>query len=278
MLHIDGVSYEPSVIDHIWHRRPEELKDSRFDDSAESKYTQAEWAEFIENFFAHVPKERWINHPSCNAAASRKLEQLTIAKRFGFQVPNTLVTQNPKALKEFYNAHRNGVIAKPISTGYLERAEGEDDSLIYTNLLGDEDLSALEDLSACPTFFQEFISKQIDIRITVLDSAIHAVALSAKDHKGTQRCDIRRNNMADVTYSPIELPNDVRGALLRLVQHYELRFAAIDMALSTEGVWYFFEINPNGQWAWLDEVAGANIANSFLETFAFSSNSTRHAQ
>jgi len=30
----------------------------------------------------------------------------------------------------------------------------------------------------------------------------------------------------------------------------------------------FFEVNPNGQWAWLDLSGGMNIAASFVKTFS----------
>ena len=74
--------------------------------------------------------------------------------------------------------------------------------------------------------------------------------------------------MLDVTYSKIELPSQVREDLLNLLRHYRLRFAAIDMAVSTLGEWFFFEINPNGQWAWLDSCANTRIADSFVRVFS----------
>src|SRR5260221_9600495 len=60
-ISIDGVWYTPGEISHIWYRRPEQLKDGRFDGSPESEYARSEWTEFIECFFAHVPKRKWIN-------------------------------------------------------------------------------------------------------------------------------------------------------------------------------------------------------------------------
>jgi len=76
-LRLNGCWYEPSQITHIWYRRPEEFKREGFDDTPEAKYARGEWAEFFENFFAHVPKERWMNHPSANASglATKKRTQ-----------------------------------------------------------------------------------------------------------------------------------------------------------------------------------------------------------
>jgi glutathione synthase/RimK-type ligase-like ATP-grasp enzyme len=76
------------------------------------------------------------------------------------------------------------------------------------------------------------------------------------------------NNMDDVAYRPIRLPIEIREHLKNLLRQYELRFAAIDMAVTTKGEWVFFEVNPNGQWAWLDLAGVTNIAASFIDRFS----------
>lgn len=129
-------------------------------------------------------------------------------------------------------------------------------------------MESLVDLSVCPTLFQEFVEKDYDVRITVVDSELTAVKLVAKETDGKQRCDIRRNNMVDVTHSQIELPAQIASGIWTLMEKYSLRFAAIDMVVSVAGEWLFLEINPNGQWAWIDQVAGTNIAASFVKAFS----------
>jgi len=267
-LRLNGCWHEPAQISNIWYRRPEEFKTEGTEDTPEAKYARGEWTEFLENFFAHVPKARWMNHPSANAGASRKLEQLSVAAHLGIKVPDTLVTQEPEKLKAFYAKHQGCIIAKPLSTGYVERRKSEADSLIYTSRLDATDLESLDELSVCPTLFQQFVEKDYDVRITVVDSALVAVKLEAKESDGTQRCDIRRNNMVDVIHSPIDLPVHVTAGIWKLVKKYSLRFAAIDMVVSVTGDWLFLEINPNGQWAWIDQKADTNIAGLFVRAFS----------
>jgi glutathione synthase/RimK-type ligase-like ATP-grasp enzyme len=209
-----------------------------------------------------------MNHPSINAAASRKLQQLSTAAQLGIKIPDTLVTQEPKELKAFYAKHGGRLIAKPLSTGYVERGKDDADSLIYTNRLTSLDMAKLDDLSVCPTLFQECVEKDFDVRITVVDSELTAVRLIAKEADGTQRCDIRRNNMIDVNYSEIDLPGHVTASVWTLMRKYQLRFAAIDMVVSLAGEWLFLEINPNGQWAWIDQVARTSISASFVKAFS----------
>jgi len=155
-----------------------------------------------------------------------------------------------------------------LAGGYIERADSQTDTLIYTNALDKSHLSNLDDLELCPTLFQHFLKKSADVRITIVDGRITTVSLTARESDGSQRCDIRRNNMEDVAYQLIDLPGPIRDKLMRLMGHYSLRFAAVDMVIDTEGKWYFLETNPNGQWAWLDQTGVTDIASSFIDAFS----------
>lgn len=272
LLRIDGRWYAPEDFSTLWYRRPERLQSDRIPDTPEGNCVLDEWSESLEGFFAHIPRLRWINYPAANTLASRKLEQLTVASRLGFSIPETLVTQDEEAAKAFFDRHEGEIVCKPLGRAYIERTEGHPDSLIYTNRVTEKDMNAIDNVRSCPTFFQQSIDKESDIRITVVDDAIHAVELRANDADGRQRCDIRRNNMADVRYASCELPNSIRDRLHVLTSHYSLRFAAIDMVRATNGEWVFLEVNPNGQWAWLDLCGATEIYRSFLSAFA---NATR---
>lgn len=266
-IFIDELRLEPEDISNIWYRRPERLKHEIYSNSHEGKFILDEWSESLESFFIQIPLEKWMNHPSMNVAASHKLDQLRVASKLGFTVPESLVTQNPNQLKSFFFKHKSKIITKPLSAGYIERSNDEQDSLIYTNVVNSSNLEELDDLPNCPTLFQEYIDKICDVRITVVDENIHAVKLYAADESGLQCCDIRHNNMANVRYHSIDLPVEISEKVNNLMKFYGLRFGAIDMAVSQTGEWVFFEINPNGQWAWLDLVGGESIGLSFMKSF-----------
>ena len=267
VLEVEGSPYQPSRFTNVWYRRPERLRGDLLDDTPEGRFVYGEWAEALEGFFGHIPHERWMNHPSRNVGASHKIEQLTTARTLGFRVPDTLVTQDERKLRAFFSKHCGKVIVKPLARGYVERPDGGVDSLVYTNQVRESHLETLDDLPASPTLFQECIDKSLDVRITVVDGHVHAVTLTAQEPDGTQRCDVRRNNMEDVEYEEIVLPAEIAEKVRTLMRRYGLRFAAIDMAIGTDRTWYCFEVNPNGQWAWLDLAAGTDIACSFVKVF-----------
>src|SRR5579875_4076460 len=125
LLCFDSEWYQPDDFTNVWYRRPERLKCEQFDGSSEGKLILDEWAEALEGFFAHIPLAKWMNHPSCNVAASHKIEQLCRAPSLGFLVPDTLVTQDAGKLRSFYARHSGRVIVKPMAGGRVERPEGQ---------------------------------------------------------------------------------------------------------------------------------------------------------
>ncbi len=264
-LNVLGRRLSPEEITHVWFRRPRPLLAAT---SPEEAHLAAEWSEALEGFLAHIPIAKWVNHPSRNALAGHKMEQLTRARGMGFEVPATLVTTSPDELRTFWTECNRRVVVKPLSYGFIERSSPEADTVIYTSELTQEHVDAAASLAACPTLFQRMIEKQADVRVTVVDQFLTFCALRKRDPTGKQELDIRRDNMVGVEYALVDPPDAVRAQLVSLVDSYQLRFAAIDMAIDSRGKWIFFEVNPNGQWAWQDLAGATNIASDFAASFS----------
>jgi glutathione synthase/RimK-type ligase-like ATP-grasp enzyme len=58
---------------------------------------------------------------------------------------------------------------------------------------------------------------------------------------------------------PTVLPDDVVGALLRLLKAAGLRYGAVDMRRTPDGRHVFLEVNPAGQWRFVEQVTGQPI-------------------
>ncbi len=246
-------------------RRPKPVEVQRSGDAYSERHTAGEWAEAIEGFLAHIEERLWINHPAKNSEASHKIEQLSRSEMHGLRVPQTLVTNSIQDAERFISSEKNGVIVKPLASGYIERAQPEQDTIIYTSQFNVEDLGLLKEIHSCPVLFQGLVPKAFDVRMTVLDGIIVATGMKALDRDGTQRLDIRRDNMSDVEYFPLDPPEGVSVATRSLLRSYGLRFAALDFGVTESGEWFFFEINPNGQWAWLDLCGKTDIASVFVK-------------
>jgi hypothetical protein len=262
-VEVDGHRYSLADVSCVWLRRPKPIEVAAID-GGERTHASTEWGEALEGFLTQLPERIWINHPSRNARASHKIEQLTSARRVGLRVPPTLVTQEADEAKAFLESHAGRIIAKPLYAGYIERTAPEDDTSIYTSRVEPSHLERRDLLRRCPTLFQGEIDKLFDVRVCYVDGRLRCVRMDREDTEGRQVLDIRRDNMVGVRYTAIEPPDDVAAALKNLLGHYRLRFAAVDFAVAADGAWVFFEINPNGQWAWLDLAGATDIAGDLL--------------
>lgn len=259
----------PDIVSAIVFRRPKPiLIPDGIGDQFQRQHLVGEWSECIEGFLGHIPQHRWINHPTANYNASHKMEQLSRAILFDLKTPDTIITNKPEEMNSFWNKHLSkGIIAKTLASGWIERDAPAKDTMLHTVEIQSLNAALLEAVTTTPIILQEKIKKKVDVRVVVLDSSIVAIGLHCSEN-GIQRLDIRRDNMIDVQYEPIKIPREIRDKILKLVKSYHLRFAAIDFAIDYDNSWIFFEINPNGQWAWLDIEGVSNIAEFFAKSLS----------
>jgi glutathione synthase/RimK-type ligase-like ATP-grasp enzyme len=62
-----------------------------------------------------------------------------------------------------------------------------------------------------------------------------------------------------------QLPDGIARLCLELCSDYGLRFGAIDLALRPDGGYTFFEVNPNGQWAWIEQITGLPLSSALAD-------------
>lgn len=260
-----GATFEPSDIRAVVFRRPKPFAPADSGDAFQQKHAADEWAEAVEGFLSHIPLERWINHPIRNYAASHKVHQLAMATKHGLTVPSWIVTTDPSAARRFLHECGWFAVAKPLSSGYIERGSEDRDTVIYTSVVTREHDTSLDRIASCPVLFQRRVDKRADVRLVYLDGRAIAVALNATDGTGNQRLDIRRDEMRDVAYSGVTVPRETAEGVSGLMATYGLRFGALDFAIDADGRWVFLEVNPNGQWAWLDQVGACDAAQLFVD-------------
>lgn len=208
----------------------------------------------------------WINAPQANRLAGAKLHQLRRARELGFAIPPTIVTNDRDTLRAFVKSGQGvgGVICKPIEEGRLELAEG--DRLFFTSPLdvGPEDL--LDDFGPEPYLFQQLIPKDYDLRVTVIGDTVFATRIESQPLEEA-RIDWRRAG-TQLKHAADELPAELRSLCLELTRSYGLEFGAIDLARTPDGKYVFFEINPNGQWAWIEQLTGQPLRATMADLLA----------
>ena len=63
----------------------------------------------------------------------------------------------------------------------------------------------------------------------------------------------------------MDVPDKIKGMCLNILKLFDLHFGAFDFIVTSKGEWYFLEINPNGQWLWLEEALNLDISKRIVE-------------
>ena len=236
-----------SQVKSIWWRRPQDFMfDERISNPTNRNFATGESITAFQGLFQCLGT-KWINHPHRDSEAAHKSWQLQVAQEVDLQIPPTLITSNPKSAKEFWKAHGNDVVYKQFVAAKETWRE--------TRRLkaGDEFLA--ESISLAPVIFQGFVKGVADLRVIAIENDLFAAAAEMDGAEYPE--DVRMN--LGIEYKPHNLPDAVRTKILNLMQRLRLTYGAIDLRLTPEGEYIFFEINPSGQFLYIEQHTGLKI-------------------
>lgn len=195
--------------------------------------------------------------------AENKQLQLQVARELGLHIPRTLTTNDPHAAREFAKSCEGGIVTKMLSS-FAIYEEGKE-LVVFTNPVKPEDLADLSGLSLCPATFQELLPKSLEIRVTVVG---HHVMSAAVDSQVSARAahDWRRDGVRMLQdWRPYQLPLEVEEKILRLMDYFSLNYAAIDIILTPDNRHVFLELNPSGEFFWLERSPGLPISDAIAD-------------
>jgi len=182
--------------------------------------------------------------------ASHKQLQLQIARKVGLEIPRTLTTNKPGEVREFFSTCKQGMITKMLSS--FSVYEGEKEKVVFTNLVKEEDLQDLEGLSYCPMTFQENVPKELELRITIVGNQVFAASLDSQASQLAQN-DWRKDGLGLIdSWEAYSLPPGIATKLLELMNCFGLNYGAVDMIVTPDNKHVFLEINPAGEFFWLE--------------------------
>lgn len=255
-----GVDLRWDEITSVWYRRPERPVLPEALSEEEKEFAFAETTETVFGLW-RVLDAFWVNHPDRTRRAASKPLQLAVAVELGLAIPPTLFTNDPERLRAFADAARGPIVYKAMTQGYLGVSTQE---IIYTSRLEPEHLDQAELLRRAPGIFQEEVPKRYDLRVTVVGRRAFAVEIHSQDEP-QGALDWRRNQVPRMKHVPHELPQEVEHACLAMMDRFDLQYAAIDLILDRDGAYVFLEINPSGQFGWIEDFTGLPIFASLAD-------------
>ncbi len=259
----------------------------------ELEFAENECRAFVQGLFFLLEDATWTNDPDSERRASNKIGQLKTAASLGFSVPKTLITNSPSKVRKFVDENPGELIFKPLS-GFSSR--GSDFSreflvaygselkhsinirpevasvpIVFAKVLTQEHLKNLDAIVFSPTIFQERVPKRLEVRVTVVADEIFAAEIHSQEHEETS-VDFRRMNILGTGKIPTHrihsLPLTVQTMLIEYMRITGLSFACFDLILKPDGEYIFLEVNPNGQWLWIEKFTGLKITQAFAAHLA----------
>ncbi|HEV2842760.1 MAG TPA: hypothetical protein VGW39_15665 [Chthoniobacterales bacterium] len=210
---------------------------------------------------------RWINPPAAGLAAENKLLQLRRARSHGIRVPRTLITAQADRFRAFLKSEGT-IVAKPLCGYSWEYASGET-LTAFANIVDAKRGAELsdEDIAQCVTIYQERIDKTADVRMLIMGQDIFAYRIT---QEGEQHFDFRIGFFQEnqLKYEPLPVPASLKAKITSFVASMGVNFASADFALTARGEFVFLDLNPNGQWLFIDTgCPEARIGQKFCSFF-----------
>lgn len=242
-----------STLRAVYFRAPVFYRESGKSLTLEEQLYRSQWSSFVRNLII-FDKAKWINHPVSTYRAENKMLQLKVAKEVGLVIPDTIVSNdNNITLKT------GKYVIKALDTPFFH--EKGDELFTYTTEISSEEFNDIE-LSQAPVFIQTCLENKIDIRVTVIGNSLFAVKI-LEDDKGIKG-DWRKTKKENLTYIPIELPEDIKIKIKEYMKKMDLSFGGMDLALCMDK-YYFIEVNPTGEWSWLMKSTGYKLDEEIVD-------------
>ncbi|MBD2201142.1 MvdC family ATP-grasp ribosomal peptide maturase [Calothrix sp. FACHB-1219] len=248
-LEYGDVSISTEQVQAVWMRR---IWPAQLNQELAPQYQQAcirESLAALDGFWDSLKHARWVDNLQRINAAENKLRQLRVASEVGLVIPQTLVTNNPQQVKEFF-AHVGGKMVTKLLTPLSYSMEGSS-FFLYTSVVKEEDLADLETLRYCPMVFQEQIPKQQELRVVYVNGQVFVGALDASKYNATT-VDWRKGTAETCVWLNHQLPEEIIQRLQAFMGKFGLTFGAFDLIQTPSGEYVFLEVNPTGEWGMLE--------------------------
>ena len=178
----------------------------------------------------------------------------------GLRIPKTIVTNNRKDFFEFIEKGKKYISKSLCKSPYLETH----DSVYYGNGTLEIDIDNISEKFA-PSLIQEYITKDIEIRVFFIKDIFYAMAIFSQNNENTM-IDFRNYDLKKPNRNiPFLLPNEILEKLKVFTNKIDCNTGSIDLILTPQGEYIFLEINPMGQYNWLSENCNYYIDKKIAE-------------
>lgn len=253
-----------SKIEAIYYRRPC-INDFEYIPNLtnqEKRYLEVEMTFLLEGIYKILKDRYWLNNVYDIREAENKLYQLQLAKLIGFNIPISLISNLHDDISKLCKGNDYNCIIKPIKSGNMK--DTKNPKAIFTTLVNETMVCDKQRVESFPLFMQTNINKKFDLRCTVVDDMVFAAEIHSQTNDDT-KIDWRKGEQR-LEHKVHNLPNDIKSKCIKLTKKLNLNYSAIDLIVDENNNYIFLEINPNGQWAWIEKRLNLPISQKIVDT------------
>ncbi len=248
----------------VWYRNPSSFRFPAAMSGVERRHAQHEAKLGVGGVLASLPV-RWVNSPGRHADAGHKPRQLVAAARAGLDVLPSLVTNDGAAVRRFVaGCGPGGAVTKMLGATAICEQGGR--RVALTQRVAISDLGDLRGIEVTAHQFQRWAAKRKEARVIVIGRQVFAVAIRAGSDAA--RVDWRADYRA-LSYETVDPPVDVQRGVRAVMGELGLVYGAFDFVITPEGRWVFLEVNPGGQFGWLEDKTDVPLTATLADLLAW---------
>ncbi len=251
----------------VWYRRPRILAlESEGLPTGYLRFMEAETSAALWTLWTTLDAF-WVNSPMATVLLEHnKLYQQKVARQVGLDAPDTLITNDPEELLKFCNEHGGTIAVKQLRGGLLVRQEDLRPLFIYTQKVSEDQIRQhMDEVRLAPILAQEYVQKNLELRVTIVGNKTFACAIHSQENQWTKHDWRRYPDLRRLKHEQYILPREIEDRLLQLMKILGLNFGAIDLILAPDERYVFLEVNPSGQWGWIEELTGMPISSAICQ-------------
>ena len=261
------VFYKDSVIDlssiaAAWYWRPNVFSyDDGKADRLKHESLSKEYRGLQRYLWDSIPEDRWFNSPDAMRDAEGKLWQLDLAREVGFTIPETVVSNR---WSDVLSLPAEKLTLKMIY-GDLHTKKGQ--RILYSTTLENNQDALPTHTQSYPGIWQQHLPKKREWRVTVVGKNVFAASIyTSEDARNDWR---QHQDYPDkVQFKKEAFPKEQEKMCLDYLARCNLKYGAFDFVETPNGQIIFLELNPNGQYGWIEHELGHPIAAAIADELA----------
>jgi len=268
-----------SRVKSVWERRPSSPNVNELLDPIAGNVLKEESLELSKWLRYLFIESRNVGSALWDRPNESKLRQYFVAskiikdKKINISIPDTKISNKRSDILEIAKTH-SYLSVKPIGSDSIELDEKFEIPFVSRRIHSNQISNiSTQDIQTCPTFLQNYIPKQHELRVTVVGSKSYCCKIDSQLlPEGAGKEDWREGYDIGLSQTWEVTPDEIEEFCQLYLKLINSSFGCFDFIYDKKGNYHFLECNPNGQWMWMEIDIGIPISKGIADYLSHRTN------